>query len=69
MSYWPGHIIWVPLPLFSIQDEPFFLLYSLVKNMAHPEYSIGPPFKQALQSKVEMGFQIIIPLIDTYIFS
>ena len=43
---------------FPIQDEPYFLLYSLVKNMAHPEYSIGPPFKQALQSKVEMGFHI-----------
>ena len=46
------------LPLFPIQDGPYFLLYSLVKYMAHPEYSIGPPFKQALQSKVEMGFHI-----------
>ena len=27
-----------------IQDEPYFLLYSLVQNMAHPECSIGPPF-------------------------
>ena len=69
VSYWPGHSIWVPLPLFSIQDKPYILLYSLVTNMAHPEHGIGPPFKQALQSKVEMGFQIIIPLIDTYIFS
>ena len=46
------------LHLFPIQDEQYFLLYSLEKLMAHPEYSTGPPFKQALQSKVEMGFHI-----------
>ena len=49
VSYWPGHSIWVPL---------FPILGYRVKNMAHPEYSIGPPFKQALQSKVGMWFHI-----------
>ena len=40
VSYWPGHSIWVP---FTHSGSAIF-------------FTLGRPFKQVLQSKVEMGF-------------
>ena len=43
VSYWPGHSVWVPFTFISHSGSAIF-------------FTLGPPFKQVLQSKVEMGF-------------
>ena len=45
VSYWPGHSIWVPFAFITHLGRAIF-------------FTLGLPFKEALQSKVEIGFHM-----------